>query len=339
MSTNQQNELLANVKNVVASGTFSARQPREQLYTNPVKYSIPALLSVSGNPSEVNNYFYSTPDNLSDFKKVLKGNLYQTAYQIFNHHPKVSTFALNHKAIKSKINNGPIERLPYTDKVTRVLGLLMVDFKNFLWLKKNGYLNWDDGTYEACMAITYGWRRVLPDKVKLTQSHTDVHFETRSYLKSLAVQYPNQPLVRFVLERYQMAWYYKNQQQINKTKDYFEKLSKTRATNDTAKTLKILGASSLADMALRYRQPKILEKALKDIDKQIPKKTVKESTALIWAETQLKLQKGDTASAKKLTDKLYKNSDAYFKKESAFIYEKLGETKKAKRIINKYKTN
>lgn len=337
MSDQKNITFLENVQNAIANQTFSYRLKEKNSYTNPKKFIIPALLTVSGNPKEIKSYFASDPENISDFKKVLKGTLYHTAHEIYQQHPEVSSYAMNHPALKKKLDAGPFARLSYTDKVSRALGLLLVDFKNYVWLKKSGYLNWDDGSYEACMMISYGWRRMLPDKLKLTQSAINTHFEMRPYLKKLTLEYPDQPLIQFVSERYEMAWYQKNSQQISRSVDYFNSLRKLAPETELSKSLQLLGTSSLADLALRYQKTDLLITAINNLEQELPQKKIKERSTLIYAKIQVKLLQGDTIAAKLLIDKLSRYGTAALKKESAYIYEKIGETKKAERVRKKLK--
>lgn len=306
-------------------------------YINPIELAIPALLSVSGGPKEIVPYYNNTPDSISDIKSVFKGTLYHTANAMLTHNEKLSEMALNHPAIRDKINIGPFARLAYPEKVTRALGLLLVDVSTYLGLCNKGYMDWDDGTYETAMAISYVWRRTMIDKLKLTQSHNQVHFESRIYLKSLLKKYPNQPFVQFVEERYKMAWSLKNEYQKKEAKDYFSTFSKTKGTNDTSRLWRLLGNSSLIDFGLRYPNSKILQQSFENLALDLREKE-KQQPAIQLAKAKMFAQMKDTASVKKIASKLTKYNSLFYKKESIQLYNIIGDTKKAtlleKQLLN-----
>ncbi len=297
-------------------------------YTNPIELAIPALLSVSGGPKETVPYYQNTIQNISDVKRAFKGTLYHTANAMLMHNEKLSEMALNHPAIKSKLNTGPLARLAYPEKVTRALGLLLVDISTYLGLSTKGYMDWDDGTYETAMAISYVWRRTMIDKFKLTQSHTQVHFESRTYLKSLLKKYPNQPFARFAEERYKMAWYLKNEAQKKQAKDYFSTLSKTKGTDETSRLWRLLGNSSLIDFGLRYSNPKVLQQSFENLSSDLTQKE-KEQPAIQLAKAKMFVQMKDTTSVKKIASKLSKYNSIFYKKEAIDLYTIIGDTKKS----------
>ncbi|MCX2763085.1 hypothetical protein [Aquimarina muelleri] len=306
-------------------------------YINPIELAIPALLSVSGGPKEIVPYYQNTSDNISDIKVVFKGILYHTANAMLTHNKKLGEMALNHPAIRDKIHVGPLARLTYPEKTTRALGLLFVDTSTYLGLRNKGNMDWDDGTYETAMAISYLWRRVMTDKFKLTQSHNQVHFETRIYLKNLLKKYPDQPFVRFVEERFKMAWYLKNDPQKKEVKNYFSTLSKIKGTDDTSKLWRLLSNSSLIDFGLRYPDPELLQESFENLESDLEQKII-EQPAIQLAKAKMFAQIKDTTSVKKIALKLSKYNSIFYKKESIQLYNIIGDTKKStllqKQLLN-----
>ncbi len=301
-------------------------------YRNPFQESMAAVVAISGSDLEPTGYYTGSPDALSASKRAFKDARYQTAWQILKHHPKVGEFALNHPLVKKKVEKGPFRRLTYEDRVVRALGQIMVDIKTYTSLRKKGYMNWDNGSYEAAMAIGYGWRRVMQDKVKLTQSHLEVHFETRNLLRDLSRQYRSNAYIHLVKERYHASFYLKNDAQLAKSTAYFQELAKTKGDAIEAQAFRMMGHSSLVDLGLRYQQPAMIESSIENLMIDLPE-GANNSAPVLFAQAKAKMYDHKAEDAKRLAMKLAKSDRSFYKYQAAGFLKTLGETQQAANLL------
>ncbi|XLS28694.1 hypothetical protein ACJD0Z_16035 [Flavobacteriaceae bacterium M23B6Z8] len=337
--SNEYATLHDNVKSAILNKRFDLSLNQKQIeYPAPVSVILPALLSISGGIGEVLNYTQQDKYGLEKMRLAFKSTRFYVARELVTKNPEAKKYALNHPFIKAKIHQGPFEKMKYIEKTVTAMALLLTDINTLLYTKKKGWLDWDDGSCQAMISVIYGWRPLLPIKVKLTQKKEEVFFLARRYMYNLLTQYPDNYLVRFVWERYQLAWYYKNSQQIQTAEEFFRELAEEKGANEKVKTKNLLGNSSCIDLSLRYKKPQILRRSLEEIASQVPAQLFKTSPTILLTNIQLNLLEGNLVTAKKLTDKLYKNDHTFFKRESALLYDQMGQKTKSKNILKKLKT-
>lgn len=301
-------------------------------YWNPIETALSALISIAGSHKEMHGYYTGNVLTINTVRRVFKDILIHTAYQIYKHHPDVAPIVLQHPFAKKSIAKGPLARLAPDDRIAKMLGSLMADLSFYNQLREKGYMSWDDGTYEAAIIIGYGWRKILKDKLKLSQSNSKIHFATRDLIQTALRDYPDNDLLKFVTERYASSWYIKNSLQLQQSIDYFQSLASSRKRSNKALILKTLGQSSLIDLGLRYQQTDLIKTTVKKLERNL-KPAQKNQGMLLFANAWASVYSDKRSNAKKLALQLANNQNLFLKKQAANILYQVKEEKQALRIL------
>lgn len=302
-------------------------------YWNPIESAISLLVTISGGHQEVYGYYSATDNYLKVHPDIFRQILKNTAYQIFKHQEKnIVDLIKEHRFIKKKITAGPFENLENEHQTIHALSLLLTDISFYQELRRKGYMDWDDGTYEAAIIIGYGWRKILPIKVKLTQSSADVHFETRQLIRDALKSYPKNTYLQFVAQRYSLSWYTKNNIQLQQSLGYFQTLANSRKRSELAVTMKTLGQSSLVDMGLRYQKPALIHSSLKKLERRFSS-TQKNQNMILFAKAWASVYDNKKTQAKTLALKIAASHNSFLKHQAVHILKTLGETRKAASIL------
>lgn len=304
-------------------------------YWNPIESALTLLVNISGSHEEVYGY-YNKDTSIDSIKKgSVEQILKSTAYQIFKEHDKITDLVTKHPFIKERITTGPLARLEREDQIIYALSSLMIDVSFYQELREKGYMDWDDGTYEAAMIVSYGWRKALPFKIKLTQSSAEVHFETRRLIRSALKKHPNNVYLQFVAQRYGLSWYAKNAHQLQQSTDYFQILARSRKRSGAAVAMKTLGQSSLVDLGLRYRNPILIKSSLKKLERNFTPAQKKQGM-ILFAKAWANVYSHKKTGAKTLALKMAKDKNPFLKQQAIHVLNTIGEEKKAGTLLKKF---
>ncbi|BDS10457.1 hypothetical protein [Aureispira anguillae] len=305
---------------------------KDSLYDHPIQIALASLVSIAGHTKEIQGYYNGQAETARAVQRAFKQTIFCTAYQIFKHHPNIAQAVLQHPFSKKKVTNGPLARLNHQDRVVKTLGFLLVDIFFYQSLREEGYMDWDDGSYEAALLIAYGWRKILPDKIKLTQSSRTVHFKARNLLRQALKDYPKNELLPFVAQRYSSSWYLKNPLQLKQSVTYFQTLATSKKRSETAKAMKLLGQSSLVDLGLRYKKPDLIHNTIQKLERNL---TIvqKNQGILLFAKAWANVYNNKPKAAQDIALQIADKKSSFFKYQAATILHTVGAEKKANNLF------
>lgn len=312
--------------NIKASilGTTVSQKGEEQEKKAPLETAISALVNISGGPKEVKGYDFGDENSFLKAGNSFQIICHQVSTEIQKRYPKkVKTIVEKSPFYRKKKDADLYSNLSEDEKDSQLLAGLLTEFSFYLELRSSKFLGWDDGDLDAAMMIVYGWRKTIPRKIKLVDSSAKVHFETRKLIREALKDYPKNHWVKFVAQRYQNAWYFKNGKQLAESIQYYKNTGPLPKKKEDRLVIKALGHSSLVDLGLRYQNGDLIKEHIEALDKEL-KPTNEEKSMFLLAEAWGNVHNKDQPSAKSIALQLTNKQNPLFKKQGLKLLKTLG---------------
>lgn len=302
----------------------------EDIYSkNPIEAALPALISIAGSRKEMNGYYSGNTTTAHTVNTIFKNILIRTAYQIYKHHPDIVSKVLNRPFIKKKIKENA---LTSEDHVLKILSSSIMDINFYINLRKKGYMDWDDGSYETAIIIGYGWKRTLSPKMQLGQPNTTIHFATRCLIHHALQDYPENDLLKFVAQRYRSSWHINSPVQLQKSIGYFQALTASKKDSQAALVMRFLGLSSLIDLGLRYKKANLITTTIKKLENNLI--AIEQNQGmLLFAKAWANVYDKKVKTAKDLALQLASKENLFLKQQAAAILYKVNEETQAAKLL------
>jgi hypothetical protein len=255
----------------------------EQIYSeaNPLPYCVAALIATAGGRKEISHYCGGHYSAHSIAKKAFMAGIYNTAQRMLTEHPKLFKEIHSKKIAKKRIK-GPLKKASAKKKAFKTLGFILTDTESLTDYISTGYFDWDNGDYLAALFIALGWTPQLINKIRFYELHGR---PCNDLIRILPKKFPDHELLKWAIARYKASFYYLFPEQKKQIRTVFSQLASKPGKSEKAKALQLIGASSLIDFGIRFKQPELIEEAAQKIANILEKQSIPVTTAFAWAQT------------------------------------------------------